>query len=106
MSGWYYDFPRAAPRPKPKPGKVGKKFGATWWGKKWVDVLSKYEHDQRMSRSHASITYTGSEFRIRDEKSANGTFLNGSKVVEYAIRDGDKLLVGDTLLRFRVGGLK
>ncbi len=53
MSGWYYDFPKAAPRPKPKPGKAGKKFGATWWGKKWIDMLSKYEHDQRMSRGRA-----------------------------------------------------
>ena len=58
--------------------------------------------DKRLSRQHASITYTANEFRIRNEQSANGTFLNGSRVVEYALRDGDKLLVGDTLLRFRV----
>jgi hypothetical protein len=63
-------------------------------------------HDSKMSKRHASITYTGSEFRIRDERSTNGTFLNGSKVVEYALRDGDKLLVGDTLLRFHLGGKK
>src|SRR3989338_5489292 len=50
---WEYDFPKAAPRPKPKPGKAGKKFGATWWGMQWVDMLSKYEHDQRMSRGRA-----------------------------------------------------
>ena len=49
----YYDFPRAAPRPKAKPGKERKKFGNTWWGKKWVDMLSKYEDDQRMSRGRA-----------------------------------------------------
>lgn len=50
----YWDFyPRAAPRPKAKPGKDRKKFGTTWWGKKWVEVLSKYEHDQRMSRGRA-----------------------------------------------------
>jgi pSer/pThr/pTyr-binding forkhead associated (FHA) protein len=60
-------------------------------------------HDTRMSKEHASILYAGSEFRIRDEKSTNGTFLNGSQVVEYAIRDGDKLLVGDSILRFVVG---
>jgi hypothetical protein len=62
-------------------------------------------HDNRMSKQHASIFYTGSEFRIRDEKSTNGTFLNGSQVVEYAIKDGDKLLVGDSLLRFSAGGM-
>ncbi len=58
--------------------------------------------DTNMSKRHATIFFADGEFRIRDEKSTNGTFLNGSKVVEYAIRDGDKVLVGDTLLRFRV----
>jgi pSer/pThr/pTyr-binding forkhead associated (FHA) protein len=58
--------------------------------------------DPKVSRKHASIFYTGSEFRIRDESSINGTVLNGSRVVEYAIRDGDELVIGETLLRFRV----
>ena len=62
-------------------------------------------NDTKMSKKHASILYTGGEFRIHDEGSTNGTFLNGSRVVEYAIRDGDKLLVGDSLLRFRVAGV-
>lgn len=61
-------------------------------------------HDTSLSKRHATILYTGSEFRIRDEGSTNGTLLNGSKVIEYALRDGDKLLVGDTLLRFCFGG--
>jgi hypothetical protein len=60
-------------------------------------------NDTKMSKIHASITYCGSEFRVRDEKSTNGTFLNGSRVVEYVIRDGDKVLVGDSLLRFKLG---
>ena len=49
---WGY-FPKAAPRPKAKPGKERKKFGETWWGRKWVEVLSKYEYDERMSRGRA-----------------------------------------------------
>lgn len=52
------------------------------------------------SRRHASIFFTGAEFRVRDESSRNGTILNGSRVVEYAIRDGDEVLLGDTLFRF------
>jgi pSer/pThr/pTyr-binding forkhead associated (FHA) protein len=58
--------------------------------------------DRRASRRHASIFYSGSEFRIRDEGSANGTLLNGSKVVEYVLRDGDELRVGDSLIRIRL----
>jgi pSer/pThr/pTyr-binding forkhead associated (FHA) protein len=57
--------------------------------------------DRKASRRHASILYSGSEFRIRDEGSANGTLLNGSKVTEYVIRDGDELVVGETVMRFR-----
>ena len=53
MGYWYYDFPKAAPRPKAKPGKARKKFGETWWGKKWVEILSEFEYDQRMSRGRA-----------------------------------------------------
>jgi hypothetical protein len=59
--------------------------------------------DGKMSKVHATIIYTGSEFRIRDEKSTNGTFLNGSRVIEYWIRDGDRVRVGDSLLQFRFG---
>lgn len=60
-------------------------------------------NDPKASRKHASIFFTGAEFRVRDENSVNGTLLNGSRVVEYAIRDGDgdDLLIGDTLFRFR-----
>jgi len=49
----YYYFPKAAPRPRAAPGKERKKFGETWWGRQWVDILSKYEGDQRMSRGRA-----------------------------------------------------
>ncbi len=55
-----------------------------------------------LSRQHARITYQSREFRVADLESANGTFLNGSRVKEYALRDGDKLLVGETLMVFRV----
>lgn len=56
--------------------------------------------DEKASRRHASIVYIENEFRVRDEGSGNGTFLNGSRVVEYALRNGDKLLIGNSLLRF------
>ena len=57
--------------------------------------------DTMLSRQHAVVFYTGEEFRIRDENSANGTMLNGSLVVEYAVRDGDQVGVGTSLLVFR-----
>lgn len=60
--------------------------------------------DEGVSREHAAISYHADarEFRVSDMHSANGTLLNGSRVSEYALRDGDKLLVGETLLLFSV----
>ncbi|MEK6864552.1 MAG: SWIM zinc finger family protein [Nanoarchaeota archaeon] len=70
----YWDhFPKAAPRPKPKPGKARKNFGETWWGKKWIEALSDFEYDQRMARGRA---YARAEmvknFKV-DEGSINAT---------------------------------
>ncbi len=64
----YYDyFPKAARRPKPKPGKARKKFGETWWGKKWVEILSEFESDQRMSRGRAYARADGvKSFKIKN----------------------------------------
>lgn len=58
--------------------------------------------DDSMSRRHFQITYRKLEFRLRDLDSSNGTFLNGSEVEEYALRDGDKIVAGETLFVFHV----
>ena len=59
--------------------------------------------DNAASGKHALICFVQSmEWRIVGEKSTNGTLLNGSPVKEYALRDGDKILVGDTMMVFHV----
>jgi hypothetical protein len=57
--------------------------------------------DGRLSRKHATIFFTGTEFRIRDEASGNGTLLNGSRVVEYCVKDGDEIAAGSSVFCFR-----
>ena len=57
-------------------------------------------NDEQASRVHAEISFVNMEFRIRDLHSSNGTFLNGSSVVEYALRNHDKIMIGETLLNF------
>lgn len=50
----YWDYyPPAAPRPKPVAGKRNKKFGLTWWGRRWVDVVEARGDENRMSRGRA-----------------------------------------------------
>jgi len=54
-----------------------------------------------VSGRHAAIYFSElMEWRIRDLESTNGTLLNGSKVKEFALRSGDKISIGDHLLRF------
>jgi hypothetical protein len=57
--------------------------------------------DGRLSRKHATILFTGTEFRIRDESSGNGTILNGSRVGEYCLKNGDELIAGSSVFCFR-----
>ena len=58
--------------------------------------------DKALSRIHAIISYARDEFRISDAQSVNGTLLNGSRVTDYALRSGDTVKVGETILGFRV----
>ncbi len=58
--------------------------------------------DDAMSRRHTEVSYRNLEFRVRDLDSSNGTFLNGSEVKEYALRNGDKIMAGETLFLFAV----
>ena len=63
-------------------------------------------NDTQVSRRHARITAaTGiigntTEYILTDLDSRNGTFLNGRRVSQEKLENGDKIGIGDTLLRF------
>jgi pSer/pThr/pTyr-binding forkhead associated (FHA) protein len=59
-------------------------------------------NDEQASRVHLEISFSHMEFRIRDLNSSNGTYLNGSSVVEYALRNNDKIMIGETMLHFTI----
>jgi len=56
--------------------------------------------DSTVSRRHATITKTDSEYTIRDEGSSNGTFVNGARITEQKLRPGDEVQIGGTRFRF------
>ena len=61
--------------------------------------------DERVSRHHARIVSlhdpTGvPEFVIHDLDSRNGTWVNGQSVRQALLEEGDKVQVGDTVLKF------
>ena len=60
-------------------------------------------NDPEISRHHAAITFTGSEFEICDLGSMNGTFVNERRLKEperVPLKHGDIVRVGRTELRF------
>ena len=57
--------------------------------------------DEGASAFHAVICFMRTmEWRLVDNDSTNGTLLNGARVGEYTLRNGDKILIGDSLLVF------
>jgi EAL domain-containing protein (putative c-di-GMP-specific phosphodiesterase class I) len=58
----------------------------------------------RVSREHAEISKGGGGYRLRDLKSTNGTFVNGQKVSEVVLNDGDLIVIADVQFSFRSSG--
>src|SRR5262245_52668667 len=59
--------------------------------------------DGRVSRLHATlhVDSVSNTSRVVDEGSTNGTFVNGQRLQEASLKDGDVLRVGDTLMVLR-----
>jgi diguanylate cyclase (GGDEF)-like protein len=60
--------------------------------------------DDGASREHAAIDYRGDEtaFMLIDLESTNHTFVNSEPVASVELRDGDKIQIGDTILKYVV----
>jgi len=57
--------------------------------------------DAMVSRRHSVIEHRGSQFFLRDCTSANGSVVNGDRVSERGLRDGDLVAIGSMRLLFR-----
>jgi pilus assembly protein CpaF len=54
-----------------------------------------------VSKRHAKLVFLNGRFIVSDLKSTNGTYVNGRKIAAATIvREGDKIYVGDFVLRF------
>ena len=58
--------------------------------------------DEGASRIHAYISYERHRHVLRDAGSLNGTFVNKKPITRYELRDGDKILIGNTVLVYKV----
>jgi hypothetical protein len=58
--------------------------------------------DIRISRLHAALECYGDAWCVRDLGSANGTYVNGRRIVgEKRLSSGDEIRIGETRLRFK-----
>ncbi len=57
--------------------------------------------DRWMSSEHATIERRGDALVVKDEGSRNGTWVNGARISEHRLADGDLLEVGHSLLVYR-----
>ena len=55
---------------------------------------SVFLDDVTGSRRHAEVTRVGDTFTIRDAGSLNGTYVNGKRVEQHELAEGDNIQVG------------
>src|SRR5215469_2037882 len=59
-----------------------------------------------VSKHHARLLFRDGRFIVTDLKSTNGTYVNGRKISQATIvREGDKIYIGDFVLRLETNGL-
>lgn len=56
--------------------------------------------DTKASREHAEITRVGSEWIATDLGSQNGISINDKKITQQALKESDKLIVGQSVFKF------
>ena len=56
--------------------------------------------EHRVSGRHAILVQRSARVRLLDDRSSNGTFVNGRRIIESELRDGDVVLIGPVALRY------
>src|SRR5271170_2438826 len=55
--------------------------------------------EDMVSRKHARIAMQGDQIWIEDFGSTNGTFVNGEKIKRARLKEGDRVLIGTSILK-------
>lgn len=55
--------------------------------------------EDMVSRRHARIFWDGDHLAIEDFGSTNGTFVNGEKIKKAPLKEGDRILIGTSILK-------
>lgn len=60
------------------------------------------KNDSKVSRFHCKLYRRAANFYLEDNKSSNGTMVNGELISERRLFGGEELVIGETFFRFRV----
>ncbi|MBI4815734.1 MAG: DUF4388 domain-containing protein [Deltaproteobacteria bacterium] len=55
--------------------------------------------EDMVSRKHAKLSTVGGQVTIQDLGSTNGTFVNGEKVKKSRLKEGDRVLIGTSIIK-------
>jgi pSer/pThr/pTyr-binding forkhead associated (FHA) protein len=55
--------------------------------------------EEMVSRKHAVFRLTGGVLTVEDQGSTNGTFVNGERIDKATLNEGDRVLIGTSILR-------
>ncbi|MDL2224009.1 FHA domain-containing protein [Bacteroidales bacterium OttesenSCG-928-M06] len=60
--------------------------------------------DKTISNKHATVLFKNDKFKIKDELSSHGTFVNDNDIEDETIElhDNDIIRIGETILKFKV----
>jgi pSer/pThr/pTyr-binding forkhead associated (FHA) protein len=86
---WEQEILRVIPVKDGKPFRLDRSLAA--------DILLD---DATVSRRHALLIRNGDSVKVLDDRSLNGTFVNGQRIESCLLRDGDELVIGRYRLYF------
>lgn len=65
------------------------------------DNTIQVKNDSKVSRYHCKVFQRDGQFFVEDNKSANGTLVDGELITEKRLVGGEELIVGESFFRFR-----
>jgi len=60
------------------------------------------KNDSKVSRFHCRLFRRSNTFYVEDNKSSNGTLVNGELITERRLFGGEEIIIGETFFRFRI----
>ena len=57
-------------------------------------------HDTEVSRTHARLNFVNGVYRLTDQNSSNGTYVNGQPIRERDLVSGDQIQIGRAVMLF------